>query len=81
MGFFDFIKKNDAVGATADFFGELAALFVADVAWRGANEAGDVKLLHVLGHIELDEGIFFPEDLFREGFGQVGFADAGWTEE
>ena len=81
MGFFDFIEKDDAVGAAADFFGELATLFVADVAWRRADEAGDVKLLHVFGHIELDEGILFPEDLFGEGFGQVGFADAGWTEE
>ena len=81
MGFFDFIEKDDAVGAAADFFGELAALFVADVTWRRADEAGDVELLHVLGHIELDEGIFLAEDLFGEGFGQVGFADARWTEE
>ncbi len=69
MGFFDFVKKDDAVRTTADFFGELTTLFVADVSWGGTDEAGDIKLLHVFGHIELDEGIFLAEDFFGEGFG------------
>ena len=69
VGFFDFIKKDDAVGATADFFGELAALFVADVSWGGTDKAGDIKLFHVFGHVELNKGIFLAEDFFGEGFG------------
>ena len=81
MGFFDFIEKDNAVGAATDFFGELTALFVTNVSWGGTDKAGDIKLLHVFGHIELNEGILFAEDFFGEGFGQVGFADAGWAKE
>jgi hypothetical protein len=35
--------------------GELAALFVADVAGRRADESRHVVLLHVLGHVEVDQ--------------------------
>src|SRR5204862_286412 len=48
MRFFDFVEKDDGVRTAADLLGELAALFVADVSGRSADQAGDGVLLHVL---------------------------------
>jgi hypothetical protein len=56
VGLFDLVEEDDGVGAAADGLGELAALVVADVAGRRADEAGDGVLLHVLGHVDADHG-------------------------
>ena len=37
VGFFQLVKKNQRVRMAADGVGQLAALFVADVARRGAD--------------------------------------------
>ena len=81
MGFLDFVEKDDGVGAAADGFGELAALFVTDVAGRRADEAADVVPLHELAHVEFDERLFAAEEKFGEDFGQLRFTDAGRAEE
>ena len=54
----DLVEEDEAVGLAADGVGELAAVVVADVAGRGADEPRDVVLLHELGHVELDHGLF-----------------------
>ena len=81
VGLFDFVKENDGVGAAADGFGELAALFKADVSGRGADEAGDGVFLLVFGHVDADHGAFVVEQELGEGAGEFGFADAGGAEE
>ena len=61
--------------------GELAALLVADVAGRRADEAADRVLLHVLGHVERDQRVLVAEQELGERLGQLGLADAGGPEE
>ena len=36
---------------------------------------------HELGHIQLDQGIFTAKQEARQGFGQLGLADAGRSQE
>ncbi len=81
VGFFDFVEEDDGIRPAADGFGELAAFFVADVSWRGADEAGDGMLLHEFGHVDADEGVFGVKEEFREGFAELGFSDAGGAKE
>ena len=38
-------------------------------------------LLHVLGHVEGDQGFVVAEQEVAERLGQLGLADAGWAEE
>ena len=40
VGLLDFVEQHDRVRPAADLLGELAAFFVADVARRGADQAG-----------------------------------------
>ena len=81
VGLFDFVEKNHAVGATPNRFTELAAFFVADVAGRRTDQTASGKFLHVLGHIDLDEGIAIAEHELCKGLSEKGFADACWAEE
>ncbi len=77
----DLVEEDDRVGAAADGLGELAALVVADVAGRRADEARDGVLLHVLGHVDADHGGLVVEEELGEGAGGLGLADAGGAEE
>ena len=61
--------------------GELAALVVADVAGRRADEAGHRVLLHVLAHVDADHGPLVVEEELGQRPGQLGLADAGRPEE
>ena len=81
VGLFDFVEQDDSVGAAADFLGELAAFFIADIAGGRADEAADVVLFHVFGHVHLDEGVFGVEHVLGQGAGEEGFADAGGPEK
>ena len=81
MRFFDFIEQHNRVGPASNLLGELAAFFVADVSGRGANQAGDGVFLHVLGHVNADQGMLIIKKEFRQSAGKFGFADAGGTEK
>ena len=59
-------KSTTRIGTAADFFGELAAFLVTDIAGRRADEARDVELLHVLAHVELDERVRVAEHEFGQ---------------
>src|SRR6185295_12105395 len=61
--------------------GELAALFVSDVAGRGADELRDGVLLHVLRHVEADEMLLRSEEKLRQPPRHLGLADAGGAEK
>ena len=52
----DLVEEDDRERLATDLLRELAALVVADVAGRGAEEARDRVLLGELGQVELDEG-------------------------
>ena len=81
MRLLDFIEQHDRIGTAAHLFGELAAFFIADVARRRADQAGDRMLLHVFGHVDAHQGALVIEKKFGESAGEFGFADAGWTEK
>ncbi|GIW70701.1 MAG: hypothetical protein KatS3mg102_0243 [Planctomycetota bacterium] len=81
MGLFDLVEEDHAVRLAAHGLGELAALLVADVAGRRADEAGDVELLHVLGHVELHQRLGVAEHLLGQRLGQQRLAHAGGAEQ
>jgi hypothetical protein len=62
-------------------FRELAALFVADVAGRRAEQARDRVPLLVLRHVEPDERPLVVEHELRQRPRELGLADAGRAEE
>ena len=51
----DFVEQYDRIGLAAHLLGELAAFLVPNVTGRRADQSGDVELLHVFAHVELDE--------------------------
>jgi hypothetical protein len=62
-------------------FGELAAFLVTDVAGRRADEAARSELLHVLGHVDLDEGVGVAEHELREVSREECLTHTGGPEE
>ena len=81
MGLLDLVEEDDRVGAAADLLGQLAAFLVADVAGRSTDESRDVVLLHVLGHVDLDQGVGVAEHELGEGLGQHRLSAFGRTGE
>src|SRR5439155_26292089 len=69
------------IGLAPDLLGELAALVIADVARRRADQARDRVLFHVLGHVDADQVILRVEQERRERLAELGLADAGWSEK
>ena len=74
-------SSTTAYGLPADLLGELAALFVADIARRRADHARDGMLFHVFGHVEANQRLLVVEKKFGERSGQLGLADAGRAQE
>src|SRR5260370_42333358 len=81
MGFWDFVQENYGIGIALDALGQLAALFVADVSGRRADELRNRVLLHELGHVETDQRFLTAEQECRERTGDLRFPDAGGAEE
>src|SRR5579864_4017122 len=81
MRLFDFVEQDDRVGRTLHAFGELAALFVADVSRRRTDQLRDRMLLHEFGHIETDQSLFGAEHELRQGTRDLGLAHARGAEE
>ena len=77
----DLVEQDDLIGAPAHGLGERAALLVADVARRRADQAGDGVLLHVLAHVDAHHGGLVVEQERGERLGQLGLADAGRPQE
>jgi hypothetical protein len=78
---FDLVEQHDAVRFAAHGLGELAALLVADVSRRGADQARDGEFLHILGHVDAHHVLFVVEQRLGQRLGQLGLADAGRAEE
>ena len=64
-----------------DCLGELAALIIAHVSWRCANESLDRELLHVLRHINADQRALVVKQQLCQRLCQLGLTHAGWTQE
>ena len=81
VGLLDLVEQHHGERLAAHGLGELAALLVADVAGRRADEPADGVLLHVLAHVEHDQRRVVAEQELGERLGQLGLADAGRAEE
>ena len=79
MGFFDFIKQHNRVGASTDLLGQLPPFFKSHISRRSTNQSADIVLLHVFAHVDLDQGILITKHEFRQGFRGQCFSDTGWT--
>src|SRR5439155_7921658 len=77
----DLVEEDDRARLAPDLLGELAALLVADVAGRRADQAGDGVLLAVLRHVDADDRLLGPEEEFRQRARRLGLADAAGAEE
>ena len=78
VGFFDLVEQQHAVGRAADGVGELAAVFVADIAGGRTDEARHGVLLGIFAHVEVDQ---LNAQLLGEHFGHFGLAHAGGADE
>ena len=61
--------------------GELAALFVAHVSRRGADEPGDRKLFHILAHVDAHQIFLTVKQRLGQRLGQFGLTNPGGTQE
>ena len=67
MRLLDLVEEHHRVALAAHRLGQLAALVVADVAGRGADQARDVVALHELAHVDLDERVLGAEHELGQG--------------
>ena len=74
-------SRSTRVRLAAHGLGELAALVVADVARRRADEPRHGVLLHVLRHVDADHRVLVAEQELGERARQLGLADARRAEE
>ena len=81
MRLLDLVEEDDRIRLAAHRLGELAALVVADIAGRRADEPRNGVLLHVLGHVDADERGLGIEERLGQRLGQLGLADARRTEK
>ncbi len=63
----------------ADGISQLAAFFVANIAGRRADELVSSVGFGKFRHIQSDHGLFRLVNSAGQGFGQLGFTDAGGT--
>ena len=81
VSLFDFIEQDHAVGTAPDSFREVAALVIADISRRRADQTGDAMLLHVFRHINADHGLFTIEEERGERLRELGLADTRGSKE
>ena len=81
MRLLDLVQQDHAVRLAADRLGQVAALLVADVARRRADEPRDRMPLLELRHVDADQMLLRVEQEFGERLAQLGLADARRAEE
>ena len=77
----DLVEQEHAVRLAPHGLGELAALVVADVAGRRADQPRHGVLLHVLGHVDPHHRVLVAEQELGERAAELGLADARGAEE
>ena len=81
VGLLDLVEQHHRVGLAAHGLGQLAALVVADVARRRADQPRHGVLLHVLRHVDLEHRVLVAEQELGERPRQLGLPDARGAEE
>src|SRR3546814_12232687 len=69
---FDLVEEDDLIGAPPHRFGQRAALFIADIARRRADQPRDAVLLHKFRPVYADHLIVLVEQETRQRLGQFG---------
>ena len=77
MRLLDLVEQDHLVRPPPHRFGERAALLVADIARRRADQPRDRVLLHVFRHVDADQRVLVVEQECGQRLGQLGLADAG----
>ena len=78
---FDFIEQDHGIGAAPDGFRKLAALFVADITRRRADQPRSGEFFHVLRHVDLNQRVAIAKHEFGQFLGEKRFTHAGGSEE
>ena len=81
MGLLHLIEQHHTVRTAADGLGQLAALLVAHISRRRADQAADAEFLHVFRHIDTDHVLFIVKQVLCQGLGKLGFAHARGAKE
>ena len=81
MGLFDFVEEHHRVWTTTDFFRQEAAFFIPNVSRRRTHQSTDGMLLHVLGHVHLNQRIAFAEHEFSQRASKQRFTDPCRAQE
>ena len=76
MGLLDLIQQHHRIRPAPHGLGEVAALFVAHIARRRADQAGHGVLLHELRHVDAHDGVIAVEQELGQRLAQLGLADA-----
>ena len=71
VGLLQLVEQHDPVRTTPNGLRQLAAVVVAHVPRRRADEAGDGVPLLVLRHVDADHGLLAVEEQLRQGPGQL----------
>jgi hypothetical protein len=77
----DLVEQHHRVGLAAHRLGQVAALLVADVARRRADQARHRVLFHELGHVDAHHRSSAVEQELGQRLAQLGLADAGGPQE
>ena len=77
----DLVEQDHGIRPAAHRLGEIAALLVADIARRRADQPRHGVLLHELGHVDAHHGFFGIEQELGQRLAQLGLAHAGGAEE
>ena len=81
MRLFNFIKENHRVWTPPHLLCKLSAFLVANISRRRADQARNCMPLHVLRHVDTYQRVLVIEEKFGESSRQLGFSDAGRSEE
>ena len=81
MRLLDLVEQNHGIRPPAHRLGQLAALVVADISRRRADQPRDGMLLHVLRHVDADHGLLVIEEELRQRPRSLRLAHARWSQE
>ena len=81
MGLFDLIEQDHGIGLATHLLGQLTAFFITHIARRRTDQTAHGELLHVLGHVELDEGLIAAKHLLGQRASQQCLSDAGRAQQ
>ncbi len=77
----DLVEEDHGVGLAADGLGQRARVLVPHVSRRRADQAAHGELLHVLRHVDADQGLVIGEKETGEGPRELRLAHAGRPAE